>query len=191
MWMGLFSYLFVGLVVMFVIAQWPLSVCSLLHQDVSSTHPIWFELIKGMPAAFVTLGIGLLATYVAWHQYEVAKAKLKLDLFERRLAIYNSTYNFLLKILDTNLSISDLNTFSMEVDKASFLFGDDVRFYLDRVSKKASQLQAIHIRSRANNNLILHNDILPNTELSNWAIEQRLGGARTVFEKYLSFQAWH
>jgi hypothetical protein len=191
MLMGFFSYLFIALTLALVLIQYFFSVCGFLEQDITSSHPIWFELLKGMPAAFVTLVIGGLAAYIAWNQYEVTRAKLKFDLFERRLAIYNETYDFLLKILDTNLSIGDLNAFSMKVDKASFLFGDDVRFYLETVSKKASQLQAMYMRCRAYNNMMQHQDIQPNTELSNWAVEQRLGGARAVFEKYLSFETWH
>jgi hypothetical protein len=45
---------------------------------------IRFEIMKGVPAAFVALVIGLVATGIAWRQFKVAQAKLKLDLFERR-----------------------------------------------------------------------------------------------------------
>ncbi len=191
MWLGFCSYLFVALVLTFTLAQLFFSFCGFLQQDITMTHPIWFELIKGMPAAFVTLGIGLLATYVAGHQYKVAKAKLKLDLFEKRLEIYNITNDFLLEILNPNLSYGDLNAFSNKVNKANFLFGVDIRGYLDIVQKSAAQIHAIHVRSKANHNLMLQQDIQAHTDLSQWALDQRLGGLSDAFEKYLSFDAWH
>ena len=79
MWMGFFSYVFIALTLAFVLIQHFFSVCGFLQQDITSSNPIWFELLKGIPAAFVTLVIGGLATYIAWNQYQVTRAKLKFD----------------------------------------------------------------------------------------------------------------
>lgn len=47
----------------------------------------YFELLKGVPAAFVALIVGLIAPGIAHRQYHIARAKLKLDLFDKRYAI--------------------------------------------------------------------------------------------------------
>jgi hypothetical protein len=44
--------------------------------------------VKGLPAAFVTLVIGLIAAGIAFRQYRIARAKFKLDLFDRRHAVF-------------------------------------------------------------------------------------------------------
>ena len=49
---------------------------------------IAFELLKGLPAAFVALVIGGVAAGVAWRQMRIAQAKLKLDLFDKRYRLY-------------------------------------------------------------------------------------------------------
>ena len=41
------------------------------------------ELVKGLPAAFVTLVIRSIAAGIAYRQYRIARAKFKLDLFEK------------------------------------------------------------------------------------------------------------
>ena len=46
------------------------------------------EIAKGLLAAFVALVNGLIAAGIAWQRWRVARAKLKLDLFDRRLAIF-------------------------------------------------------------------------------------------------------
>jgi hypothetical protein len=58
-----------------------------------SPGSICFEMLKGVPAAVVTLIIGGIAGAVTWRQYKVAQAKLKLDLFERRFKIFQLTCN--------------------------------------------------------------------------------------------------
>ncbi len=50
------------------------------------------DLIKGLPAAFVAFVIGAIAARIAYNQYLVAKAKLSLDLFEKRFPIFQKVW---------------------------------------------------------------------------------------------------
>lgn len=141
--------------------------------------------------SFFTFLTAIVVAYIAVQQYILAKAKLKLDLFERRLKIFNALEVFLATIQKPDIGFSDLNNFHYETSESSFLFGDDVRDYLENVSKKAAQLHAVSLRCRANGNIVQLDDMDLHTELTEWVISQRLGGAREVFRKYLSFDAWH
>ena len=60
------------------------------------------DLMKGLPAAFVTLVIGLIAAGIAYRQYRIARAKFKLDLFEKRHAVFLETWAFISKFFDPN-----------------------------------------------------------------------------------------
>jgi hypothetical protein len=55
--------------------------------DTICADSLWRELLKGIPSVFVTLVIGGIAAYIAYRQYKISHAKLKLDLFEKRYEI--------------------------------------------------------------------------------------------------------
>lgn len=48
----------------------------------------WPEYVK----AFGTIGIGLIAAYIAFLAHQTNRNKLRFDLFEKRFALYNSLY---------------------------------------------------------------------------------------------------
>jgi hypothetical protein len=66
---------------------------------------ICFEMVKGLPAAFVALVIGAIAAGIAWRQYQVAKARLKLDLFDKRHPIYQQTWEILSEVVINGTTI--------------------------------------------------------------------------------------
>lgn len=90
------------------------------------------ELLRAMP----TFIVGLIAARISWQQAttssqqrEIAEAKLKLDLFEKRLAIYETVY----RIAESARDYKDIAEAkeSMKIliklsHEASFLFGKDV-----------------------------------------------------------------
>lgn len=91
---------------------------------------IWPELIKGIPAAFVALMIGLVAGEIAWRQFKVARAKLNLDLFEHRYELYDIVWAFLSARGNGGIEIE--KAFNNALPKAHFLFGQDIGdFMLD------------------------------------------------------------
>jgi hypothetical protein len=184
--LGLCSYLFLTLLVILTFLS--SSACNFIAQDISTSNPIWFELLKGIPVAIVTLGLGLLASYIAWHQYQVERAKLKLDLFEKRLEIYQITDDFLINMMSPNLSVTDINKFKSQIDKASFLFGSDVKDYLDEILKKAQKINCMQSNPGAINNNYQNQFY---AKLSKWFPLQRSDRLNQVFRKYLDFNCWH
>ena len=156
----------------------------------SNCAGIYFEAVKGLPAAIVALFIGIIAALIAYRQYRVAEAKLKLDLFERRLRIFEIIQEFSLKILDFNCNNSDLNEFAGSIGQADFLFGDDIREYVKEFLEKSTCLHAIAMRARANGHMVVHEDIDTHSALSEWMLNQRLGGVRNAFKAYLNFEQW-
>jgi len=86
--------------------------------------------------------IGFLGIYIAWRQWETSAYRLKLDLFEKRFAIYEATIDFILsirgggKVLDENLSVFKEKTLA-----ARFIFDDKIADYIKEIREKSIDLQ--------------------------------------------------
>ncbi|UEP34910.1 hypothetical protein LL998_01015 [Burkholderia ambifaria] len=88
-----------------------------------------FELAKGVPAAVVALLVGVVGAFIAWRQYHVARAKLNLDLFEKRYELFNMVWAFASFVVQDGppslqaperIELKNLNP------KIEFLFGDEI-----------------------------------------------------------------
>jgi hypothetical protein len=100
----------------------------------TSSAATWF-------AACGQIAVGVAVAYIAWRQHKVAQEKLRLDLFEKRYAVYRA---FVDKIRapevstgpdDHTLKIHD--AFWERLLEAKFLFGDDLNKYLKEVWKRS------------------------------------------------------
>jgi len=96
---------------------------------------ICFELVKGLPAAFVTLIIGIIAASVAYRQYRTARAKLNLDLYDRRFELFDTTWGFLSSIVQGDLvrQKDHREILNNLLPSARFLFGEEIASYLDKI----------------------------------------------------------
>ncbi len=80
-------------------------------------------------------------------QWRTARQKLALDLYDRRIEYYRRTRSFILDMANqAEPSYSSLMSFARDTDQARFLFGHDVRRFLDRVYFHA--LEAISLYER-------------------------------------------
>lgn len=144
---------------------------------------ICFEMMKGVPTAIVAL----LVAVISWRQYKVAKAKLKLDLFQKRYDIFHKTWVILSDAVirgteeDHHGMATPFNNFLPE---AAFLFGPEIAKYLDEVSKKWTELHGL---SRSKNTPEI---TTRTTELGQWMFNEATGGAKKKFAKYLDFKNW-
>jgi hypothetical protein len=82
----------------------------------------------------LTILIGAWAAWTAWQQHRVARDKLRLDLFEKRLAIYEEVKYAITAVRERNQV--DLPRFRQAAASSVFLFGSDVRAYLEEVYGK-------------------------------------------------------
>lgn len=100
-------------------------------------------------AKYVQLGavivIGLATVVIAFLQAQTAKRKLKLDLFDKRLAIYETATAFIGEITRQGyVSPADPEQFLRDTREARWLFGHEIELYLNnRIYKPAIELQAL------------------------------------------------
>lgn len=109
--------------------------------------PYWLEVVKALAplfAAVATLAIGLIAGYIAWKQWETNRNKLKLDLFERRLALYEAAGNLIGHVI-TQARPTDEAMFKFldETRSAAWLFDEDFAKYLESMYSNASILASL------------------------------------------------
>src|SRR6185369_7523497 len=83
----------------------------------------WVSLLQ----ALLTPTIGVIAAYVAWQQYRLAKQKHDIDIFNRRMQVYKLTIAFLIKSEKTySISEDDYYEWLRDVADAEFLFGNEI-----------------------------------------------------------------
>ena len=103
-------------------------------------------------SALLTPLIGVLVAYVAFQQWRTARNRLKLDLFDRRLAVYQQARDFLVKQMALgHLESTEIAEFAIKTRVSRWLFNPSLADYLEREVAKAamdvsdleSQLEAI------------------------------------------------
>ncbi len=105
---------------------------------------ICFEWMKGMPAAIIAVAGVLITGFIAYRQYAVAKAKLKLDLFDKRYAIYQEIWEILSGVVINGTKRNGLYTpFNNLRPKVRYLFGTKIAEYVDQMATNWTRLAAI------------------------------------------------
>ncbi|AXV99830.1 hypothetical protein CJO81_03090 [Ralstonia solanacearum] len=143
--------------------------------------------------ALLTLVLGFLAWAVSDDQRTVARAKLRLDLFERRYAIFEVTWDYLSRCTEHKVPPRNAELavkFANSIPQAAFLFGRELETYLNTIRDNAITLWLIQERTAANYNVLPPEDIERHTELQRWFFEEARQGAKTIFGRYLSFENW-
>lgn len=99
--------------------------------------------------AVLTLIIAALAVYIAWQQWRTNVQKLHLDLYAHRLRIYGEVKKFLGYMLGSPTGeFGEMFEFLRETSEADFLFGEDVRKYIEDICKHASDYGLCRIQYR-------------------------------------------
>jgi hypothetical protein len=149
------------------------------------------DLVKGLPAAFVTLVIGLIAAGIAYRQYRIARAKFKLDLFEKRHAVFLETWAFISKFFDPNwFDGRDIMVFRQHVANARFLFGPEIARFVEVVEKKALTRGDAYIAVRKAST---EDERIAATKILNGTTEWAQTEARAItgrFAPYLDLSKW-
>lgn len=133
-----------------------------------------------------SLIVGLLAAYIAYQQWKTNHLKLKHDLYERRLVVYDSLMEFLADVVRLgNCNLKTLLEFNRRTRESRFLFGKDVSEYLQRVYENGVDLHTAEEQFAAlpqgEEKIAV---IKKRTEKTKWLSDQFIE-APDLFEKYL------
>jgi hypothetical protein len=98
-------------------------------------------MLQGFLTLLQTTVFGGIAIYIAWRQWKTANAKLVMDLFEKRFALYKNAHAAIAPITRSGRATDeDLRKFDEFMGQALFLFGADVEAYLRGLRENIIQL---------------------------------------------------
>ena len=105
--------------------------------------PLWIEYVKALGAPFVAVVAAVIASAISYQQWRTARNKLKLDLFEKRLKVYEGCNEIISEIhLPIPFAVKRLEDFTSTVSSAPWLFDDKVAKYVDSLLIRAAQALA-------------------------------------------------
>jgi hypothetical protein len=144
------------------------------------------------PAGLITLTVGYAGWVIARHQANVAQAKLKLDLFEKRYPIFLQTWQIMSEVTlkgtrERNYGLG--NPFSNFMPQAGFLFGEQVEQYLSDAATKWIRLNALEAEI-PDGTPRPPGIVQERRELKEWFEAQAKGGVKELFAPYLDFEKW-
>jgi len=99
-----------------------------------SQLPIWVQYIQALGTPFAAIIFGAFAALISYKQYQTSVHKYRFDLFERRYKVYVAVQEIFGEILrEDKVSGEAYSKFSVATGEAKFLFGDDVKAYIDKL----------------------------------------------------------
>ncbi len=97
----------------------------------------WLRLFQ-IIATFTVGGAGV---FIAWQQMRSTNLRLKMDMYDRRLRVYDSVQTLLFKMGYSRLfNEDDILKFLKQVEAANFLFNDDVKHEIAQLKKLGFEL---------------------------------------------------
>jgi hypothetical protein len=144
-------------------------------------------------AQIPTYLIALFVAYVGYRQYQLGREKFKLDLFEKRFAVFQGTRVFLSRILQDGAvkEMGYLWEYRASIGEASFLFGDELVNYLEEIYTRAVNMQSARDTFQplpvGEERTRLVGDAAQELK---WLVHQ-LPELKVRFAPYLKFKKWH
>ncbi|MEO8326176.1 MAG: hypothetical protein ABI618_10020 [Nitrospirota bacterium] len=91
---------------------------------------------------FVAIFLAFFAAFTAYQQYILSRERFKLDLFEKRFAVFTGTRKFLsgIQVNSATGSLDGLLEYKKDIDQASFLFNEEMVSYLEEIYRHAVAL---------------------------------------------------
>lgn len=146
----------------------------------------WFDVFQGL----TTLLIAAIVAYIMWQQYKTDKDKLRYDLYNRRLKIFQGTMVLLGRgVVQKKLNIEDIDQFNREKAEATFLFEKDVMDYLTTITRNCLDLWGVTAVLKTEPEGKPRNAAAKQQKaLLQWFGDQP-GVLKSKFEKYLRFRS--
>lgn len=144
------------------------------------------EQIIEISKALLTPVIAIVATYIAYQQWQTNRQKLNLERYDRRLHVYEEVIKILSIISrDAKASIDDLLKFRTSVSEADFLFGPEIPEYIDQIYQRGLTLWQCKEEYNEKPEGYDHNKVVEemHDELR-WLVKQ-FDPAKEKFRKYL------
>jgi hypothetical protein len=96
--------------------------------------PLWVEYVQALGTPIAAFIFGAVAALISYKQYQMSVHKYRHDLFERRYKVYAAIADIFGEILrEDKVSPEAYSKFVSSVEQAKFLFGDEIKAYIDKL----------------------------------------------------------
>ena len=115
--------------------------------------PHWTAYVQALGTPIVAIIAGGIASAIAYRQWQTAKAKVALDLFDKRLEAYEAVSDAVYEVIQVGPSNIDgkiTRRYAEGLSKAKFLFGEEVYEFLDQNWKAILKLKTNSDRQERN-----------------------------------------
>lgn len=150
------------------------------------------EILKVVPTGI----LGSIAAYIAWRQFrigaeqrQIASAKLKLDLFEKRLAVFEATWRAASDVIRGGRAYPPAYLTNL-YPHVAFLFGPEVEEYMKTLAEKMTRLGTIDQLSEKNGDVVPPELVNEHAQHRDWISHAAIEGIRSKFSPYLGFSQW-
>lgn len=135
-----------------------------------------WERAARVSSSLLTPIIAIIALWIAWQQNVTRRRQVRVALFDKRLAVFNSTMKLVSAgVRNAKIELDELFAFLADTRETEFLFGEDILKYVDEVYNRCLELHTKAQQGRA----------ATDTELLKWFVGQS-NEAKRRFGKYLS-----
>lgn len=141
--------------------------------------PEYFYWLQGA----LTLVIAGAVAYVAMKQENTNALRLKLELYDRRIQVYEAVKSFLSIFPIQEIKQEHIKDLYINGSQADFLFGAEIGKYIDELYKRG--LHLITLNKRVETGSATDDDYKKIEEELNWFPKQ-FDAARDKFQKYLN-----
>lgn len=108
--------------------------------------PNWVPVLQ----ALLTPAIAIAATAIAFVQLHLARQRLRFDLLDRRLLVFESTRELISKLIwHGTLSETEIRDFRIATSETRFIFDQTIEQYIDGIWERAVKVE--HLDRRASN----------------------------------------
>jgi hypothetical protein len=92
------------------------------------------QVIQALGPTLVAVAVGVFAGYIGWRQWQTGNYRLRLDMFDRRYAMYEAT-KFLLGTIAVNGAVTskDFTDFREKIRGAEFIFDGETRQFFQGI----------------------------------------------------------
>lgn len=112
--------------------------------------PLWVDYVKALGTPMVALLASVIAGFIANRQWKTARNKLKLDLFDKRIAIYKLALNALQNIRTDKMNVMAVEELENSLHAARWLFNTEVAIYLHELALRTYRTSGPSLHSGAN-----------------------------------------
>lgn len=146
-------------------------------------------------SGLLTPVIAVTTVYIAYQQYKTGKDKLRFDLYEKRLKLFESFKGFLFKTIEKGqIDGPEKSVFIHDTNEIIFLFGKDIKIFREALIKNVQELSILNKKIERELNAISQSELEKlqlDRDIAFNLLRSKYDKIEKVFKKYLAFNLLH